>query len=208
LKVPVEIVDYDPEWPVLFEKEKNRILSVIGKKVIAVEHVGSTSVPGLGAKPIVDIMVGIRRLSDAQDCIKPLESIGYEYVPEYEASIPERRYFHRGPHIPNKHYHLHMVEHNSDFWTRHLLFRDHLRTHACTASEYCELKKQLAAKHRSNREAYTEAKTSFIESALSKALSQQMNRPTTSLHTDYTKPKQQNHPKQKPRGRGEGCVSS
>lgn len=167
----VKIVDYDPEWPILFEKEKAKILKAVGTKVVAVEHVGSTSVPGLGAKPIVDILVGIPHLSGARDCIEPLQTIGYEYVPEYEATLPQRRYFRKGPsNIPNKHYHLHMVEHNGEFWKHHLLFRDYLRTHADAASDYWKLKKKLAAKHRSNREAYTEAKTSFIKSVLSKAL--------------------------------------
>jgi len=171
LEAPVKIVDYDPEWPILFEKEKARILKAVGTKVVAVEHVGSTSVPGLGAKPVVDIMVGIPHLSGALDCLEPLESIGYEYVPEYEAAMPQRRYFRKGPaNIPNRHYHLHMVEYNSDFWKHHLLFREYLKTHVDAASEYWGLKKRLAAKHMSNREAYTEAKTAFIKSVLSKAL--------------------------------------
>jgi GrpB-like predicted nucleotidyltransferase (UPF0157 family) len=170
MEAPVKVVDYDPNWPLLFEREKAEILSVIAKKVVAIEHVGSTAVPGLGAKPIIDIMVGIRHLSDAQTCIGPLETIGYEYVPEYENAIPERRYFRKGPsNMPNKHYHLHMVESGSDFWRRHLLFRDYLRAHPHAAGEYNKLKRELAAKYRFNREAYTEAKTSFIESIVAKA---------------------------------------
>jgi GrpB-like predicted nucleotidyltransferase (UPF0157 family) len=170
METRVKVVDYDPNWPLLFEEEKAKILKVIAKKVVAVEHVGSTAVQGLGAKPIVDIMVGIRHLSDAQGCIGPLETIGYEYVPEYEDSIPERRYFRKGPsNVPNKHYHLHMVEYSSDFWRRHLLFRDYLRAHPHAAREYYRLKKELATKYRFNREAYTEAKTLFIESIVAKA---------------------------------------
>jgi len=115
----VEVVDFDPRWPLIFEREKARILGVIGKKVVAIEHVGSTAVSGLGAKPIIDIMVGIRRLSDAQDCIGPLETIGYEYVPKYEVSIPERRYFQKGPsNVPNKHYHLHIKKRLVSFQTQ------------------------------------------------------------------------------------------
>ena len=167
---PVEIYDYDKEWPLKFAKEKANIMSVIGPRIVAVEHIGSTAVQGLCAKPIIDIMVGIRRLADAKHCIVPLQSIGYEYVPEYEASLPERRYFRKGPsEMPNKHFHLHMAEHDSDFWKRHLRFRDYLRTHPDTAQQYCELKKKLAAKHRLNREAYTEAKTEFIKSVVRKA---------------------------------------
>jgi GrpB-like predicted nucleotidyltransferase (UPF0157 family) len=170
MEAPVKVVDYDSNWPLLFEREKAKILGAIAKNVVAIEHVGSTAVPGLGAKPIIDIMVGICHLSDAQDCTGPLETIGYEYVPEYENSIPERRYFRKGPpNVPNKHYHLHMVEYGGDFWRRHLLFRDYLLVHPYAAEEYYRLKKELAAKYRFNREAYTEAKTLFIESIVAKA---------------------------------------
>ena len=174
---PVEIFDYDKEWPSKFLEERTKIMGVIGDMVVEVEHVGSTAVPGLCAKPIIDIMVGIRKLIDAENCIEPLESIGYEYVPEYEVSIPERRYFRKGPsEMPNKHFHLHMFEHGSDSWKRHLLFRDYLRTHPGAALEYCELKKRLAVKYRLNREAYTEAKTTFIEAIVSKANISQQSR--------------------------------
>lgn len=147
-------------------------MNTIRNKVVAIEHIGSTAVPGLGAKPVIDIMVGLRKISDARDCIGPLRRIGYEYVPELEAEIPERRYFHKGPsNVPKKHYHLHMVEIHSEFWNVHILFRDYLRTHSDAAQEYYKLKTELAAKHRLNREAYTEAKTSFIRSTIAKARS-------------------------------------
>jgi len=162
--------NYDPKWPIVYEEEKAKILRAIGNRVVAIEHVGSTAVPGLGAKPIIDIMVGVSHLSDARECIEPLKKIGYEYVPEYEASIPERRYFRKGPsQVPNRHFHLHMVERTGSFWERHLLFRDFLRAHPIVARRYYQLKKELAAKHGSDHEAYTEAKTSFIESVLTKA---------------------------------------
>ncbi len=170
MKHPVKIVDYDLRWPVIYAREKDRILNVIGDKVVAIEHVGSTAVPGLGAKPIIDITVAVRRLSDAEGCIEPLGSIGYEYVPEYEKELPDRRYFQRGPKgVRNKHFHLHMVQHGGDFWKRHLMFRDYLRCHPDVAQQYCELKRKLAEKHGRNREAYTDAKTSFVESVLAEA---------------------------------------
>ena len=168
-KREVMIVDYDPQWVMLYEKEKDMILSVIGHMVIAIEHIGSTAVCGLGGKPIIDIMVAVRHLTDAEKCIEPLRSIGYEYVPEYETTIPERRYFHKGSPPEEQHYHLHMVEKRSDFWKRHLLFRDHLRAHPDVAQRYYQLKKELASKYGSNREAYTNAKTSFIESTMAEA---------------------------------------
>jgi len=165
------VVDYDPRWPLIFEREKTKILGVIANKVVAIEHVGSTAVPRLGAKPIIDIMVGLSHLSDAQGCIEPLKTIGYEYVAKYEVTIPERRYFRKGPsNVPNKHFHLHMVEYNSDFWKRHLLFRDYLRARPKAARAYDRLKRELAAKYRFDREAYTKAKTFFIESKVAKTI--------------------------------------
>ena len=169
-KRKVVIVYYDPQWPRLYEKERALIQKVIGHIIVVIEHIGSTAAPGLGAKPIIDIMVAVNHLKDAEKCIKPLESIGYEYVPEYEESIPERRYFHKGHPPKEQHYHLHMVELTSDFWKKHSLFRDYLRTHPKVAQEYYELKKRLAVKYGSDSEGYTEAKTSFIESIVAKAM--------------------------------------
>jgi len=169
---PVVIVEYDPRWPALYEEEKDRILTVIGDLVVAIEHIGSTAVLGLGAKPIIDIMPAVRSLADAEQCIEPLEGIGYEYVPEYNALIPERRYFHKGPEDART-VHLHMVEQTSEFWERHLSFRDWLRTHREDAQEYYRLKKELAARFGRDREGFTDAKTPFIQSIVARARSVQ-----------------------------------
>lgn len=169
----IEIADYDPQWAILYEEEKRRILEVVGDMVVRIEHIGSTAVPNLGAKPIIDIMVAISHLNDSQKCVEPLKSIGYEYVPGFEATLPERRYFRKGHPPKEQHYHLHMVELTSDFWKKHLLFRDCLRTHAKVAQEYYELKKRLANKYGSNHEVYNTAKTSFIESVTAKAKGRQ-----------------------------------
>ena len=117
------IVNYDPRWPRRFKEEKARILAAIGPWARSVEHVGSTAVPGLAAKPIIDILVGLRSLEDAKECITRLEAIGYEYIPEYEAIRPERRYFRKGP-TESRTHHLHMVETSSGFFRNHILFRD------------------------------------------------------------------------------------
>lgn len=165
----VRIVEYDPRWPELYEQEKRLILGVIGQTVVDIEHVGSTAVRGLRAKPIVDIMIAVIHLRDAAKCVEPLEKIGYEYVAEHEKLIPERRYFHKGKPPKEQHYHLHMVELTSYFWRRHLLFRNYLRTHPEVAQEYADLKRKLAAQYGSDREGYTTAKTHFIESVVTKA---------------------------------------
>ncbi|MFQ5951682.1 MAG: GrpB family protein [Candidatus Geothermarchaeales archaeon] len=167
MSLPIIISDYDPQWPILFQEEKARILDAIGDRIVAVEHIGSTAVPGLGAEPIIDIIVGVRSVVDAEKCINPLERIDYEYVPDYEEELPERRYFRKGP--PEEHRHLHMVEVTNDFWERHLLFRDFLRAHREVAQEYYQLKKRLAVKHGSDHEGYTHAKTKFIKFVVDEA---------------------------------------
>jgi GrpB-like predicted nucleotidyltransferase (UPF0157 family) len=162
------IADYDPRWPILYAQERELILSVTGQDLVAIEHIGSTAVPGLGAKPIIDIMAAVGSLSDAERCISPLARIGYEYVPEFEDVMPERRYFRKSAGRTRTH-HLHMVELESDFWRRHLLFRNFLRAHPATAEQYYCLKKELALKFRTNLEAYTDAKTSFIKEVVERA---------------------------------------
>lgn len=164
----LRLVDYDPTWPILYEEEKDSILGVIGDFIIDIQHIGSTAVPGLGAKPIIDIMVAIHRLTLVEKCVQPLQTIGYEYRGEY--GIPGRHFFRKPPSDSGaRTHHLHMVEKESDFWERHILFRDFLRVHPEEAQRYHQLKKELAAKFASDRDAYTEAKTSFIESLVKKA---------------------------------------
>jgi GrpB-like predicted nucleotidyltransferase (UPF0157 family) len=152
----------------MFEEDRGKILGAVGEYVSAVEHIGSTSVPGLAAKPIIDVMVAVRSLSDAPACVGPLAAVGYEYVPKHEAVMPERRFFRRGPSGAGTH-HLHMVERSSAFWEEHLLFRDYLRARPEAAAEYERLKRELAARHGSDRGAYTDAKTDFIKSAVERA---------------------------------------
>lgn len=164
------IVDYDPQWPTIFDKEKTRLLDAIGSYVTAIEHIGSTSVPNLGAKPVIDIMVGLRHLADAAHCIAPLENLGYVYVPDFEDAMPYRRYFRKTlPHDPHEHtHHIHMVETQHEFWSRHLLFRDYLRTHPDDAAAYEKLKRELAPQFTSGSE-YADAKTEFITAIMAKA---------------------------------------
>ena len=110
-----------------------------------VERVGSTAVPGLGAKPVIDVMVGVSQLAEAEGRIGALEGAGYEYVQKYEIELPERRYF-RKPRLGPSAYHLHCVVKGSSFWVRHLAFRDYLRAHPESAAAYCELKRELAVR--------------------------------------------------------------
>ncbi|MCC7352444.1 MAG: GrpB family protein [Anaerolineae bacterium] len=165
----VVIVAYDPRWSVMYEEEKGFLLNLLGDALAAVEHIGSTAIPGLGAKPIIDIMAAVRRLADTEACIPALARGGYEYAPEFEVVIPERRFFRKGPPGARTH-HLHVVELTSEFWDRHLLFRDYLRAHPDVAEEYLQLKKALAVRFAADRPSYTEAKTDFIQGVVHKAL--------------------------------------
>jgi GrpB-like predicted nucleotidyltransferase (UPF0157 family) len=155
----VIIADYDPQWPAMFEAERSFVRQAIGGAAIEIEHVGST-VSGLAAKPIIDIMIAVSDLDEARErCVKPISDLGYHYVPEYEAVMPERLYFNKGePHSR----HIHMVELDSSFWKRHLLFRDYLRDHPAVAQEYATLKKLLAKEHGTDMDGYTEGKSEFI----------------------------------------------
>ena len=168
----MRIVDYDPAWPILYKEEEKRILGAVGNKLVCIEHIGSTAVPGLGSKPIIDIMAGVLGVPDAEECMLLLQDLSYtDVTPQPEE--PDWYYclgrIYQGESSSLLNYHLHLMRFMSDFWKKHLLFRDYLRTHSETAQQYHELKKKLAKKYGSNRRGYTAAKTSFIESVLDQA---------------------------------------
>jgi GrpB-like predicted nucleotidyltransferase (UPF0157 family) len=175
---PIRIDGYDPRWPGLYEGEKWLLERHSDGRLIAIEHVGSTSVPGLAAKPLVDIMGGVISLADADALVEPYEAIGYQYVPEYEDQLPERRYFRKPSDLITRVtlFHLHVVEVDSEFWTRHLLFRDYLRSHPDVADEYAMLKRRLAVEYASDPLGYTDAKTDFIRSIEARAAAREGRR--------------------------------
>ena len=158
---PIEIVEYNPDWPGLFVLERDHILAACGGSIQQIEHIGSTAVPGLPAKPIIDILAGVDSLSTADRLVPMIKSIGYEYVSIFETDLPERRYFVKEGEQADL-VHIHMVVVGTDFWRRHILFRDYLRSHADIRDEYGRLKRSLAERYRDNRSDYTDAKTDFI----------------------------------------------
>jgi GrpB-like predicted nucleotidyltransferase (UPF0157 family) len=164
---PVRIVDYDPSWPDLFQTECQALGEVFEGRVV-VEHVGSTSVPGLAAKPIVDILIGAASLKIIESRAPAIEALGYRYRPEFEEALPMRRYFEKPPETGQTH-HLHCVEEGGDFWRDHLLFRDFLRGHPEVAVDYAALKRDLARRYGRDREGYSDAKSSFIEAVKTRA---------------------------------------
>ena len=159
---PVVVVPYDESWPSLFEEERARIERAIGPWVEEIEHVGSTAVTGLAAKPVIDIMAGVKSLDDSPILVERLVGLGYEYVPEFERVLPFRRYF-RKMREGRRTHQIHLVERsNAEWWDRHLLFRDYLRANPEIAGEYARLKHELSGRFGEDREAYTDAKADFI----------------------------------------------
>lgn len=151
---PVEIFAANADWGVAAAAEVQR-LSQFGP----VEHIGSTAIPGLAAKPILDLMLGV---SDLDAAIEPIEALGYLHDQSWDAILANRRYFWRG--APDNHtHHLHVVPFDGAFWQRHLLFRDRLRADAALVAEYEALKRDLASRFTNDRDAYTAGKAAFIE---------------------------------------------
>jgi len=166
----IEVRDYDPRWPVLFEDECNRLRAVLDP-TLKIEHMGSTSVSGLAAKPIIDILVGVPSLSQARSTfVKPLMQLGYSYIPEYEAWLPEELFFRKGMPGPWTH-HLHVMEQSNPRWRDFLLFRDYLRLNPEIAAAYGSLKKSLAAKFGTDIEGFRKAKHQFVRKITERALS-------------------------------------
>ncbi|MBL8145130.1 MAG: GrpB family protein [Anaerolineae bacterium] len=163
----IVIADYDPAWPVLAAEEIARIRASLGDRLLAIEHVGSTSVPGLAAKPLLDLMGGLQTLDEARVCVPHTEALGYHYEPG--DSIPDRVYFNKGPEGARTH-HLYLVELGGEYWVRHIAFRDALRADPALAADYAALKRLLAAKYGTDRLGYTEAKSDFITAVEAKAL--------------------------------------
>ena len=163
---PVVIVPYDPDWPRIFEAEKKLIQAMIGGIIRSLEHCGSTSVPGLWAKPIVDVIAGVDGADDADVCKGLLQSVGYDDVSP--GDNPDWYYcLGKGPHSPG--FHIHIVREGSPHHTKHILFRDWLRTHPADVDAYMELKIRLSKKYRDDRVTYNESKTAFINEIVEKS---------------------------------------
>lgn len=160
---PVVIVEYDPDWPERFERERERVAAALGDAVERIEHVGSTAVPGLAAKPVLDLDAVLRDPDGWERCVEPLDAAGYEHW--RRGDFGDRRFFRRfddGVRVA----HLSLVGPESLVLREHLALRDLLRGDRELARRYGELKRGLAATHSEDRLAYTEAKTAFVLEAL------------------------------------------
>jgi len=159
--VKVTIVEYRPEWRKLFEDEKRVIQTALGEVSAQIEHIGSTAVAGLAAKPVIDLMVGLEDFSIADNLVPKIEALAYEYIKKYEAVMPFRRFFTKEQAGIRTHQ-IHLVGIGSEFWERLVLFRDYLRQHPGVAAKYALLKKELAGREWADVNEYADAKTEFI----------------------------------------------
>lgn len=166
LKDEIAVVDYDPQWPILFEEEKEHLLSCLPfGLIVRIEHFGSTAVKGLAAKPIVDMLVEVTSLEETRRRIAPvLEAQGYDYFwrpTTGDDTPPFYAFFIRRDEQGRRTHHIHMVEGHFEIWER-LLFRDYLAARPEIAARYQTLKLELARAYAHDRIAYTERKTEFI----------------------------------------------
>ncbi len=166
LPEPIRLSPYDPIWPARFEEERAALEGTIGDWIVdGVHHVGSTAVPGLEAKPIIDILAGVRSLKESQACFEPLARLEYMYAPYL---VEEMHWFCK-PHPNRRTHHLHLVPVASNRYADELAFRDRLRELPELASEYAALKRRLASRFVDDRDAYTDAKSDFVRGVLEQA---------------------------------------
>lgn len=163
----VKLSKYDKKWTKLFETEKQLLLGTLGSDIIAIEHIGSTAIPGIPAKPLIDINIAVSSIDDAATgkFIAPLRKLGYAYMHKF----PDRCFFAKGPEEKRTH-HLNLVKAgNGSGWTDCILFRDHLRRNKPARDEYAALKTKLAEQFPLDRESYTQAKEKFIQKIIRQA---------------------------------------
>ena len=169
---PLEIVDYDASGPAAFEAERERLRAALGELALRIEHKGSTAVPGLAAKPVIDIQVSVARLQPMSAYREPLRGAGYTHRAHPDDSFCP--FFHRPARWPHSH-HVHVVEAGGAEERRTLAFRDALRGDTALAEQYAALKRRLAPLHAADdpeaRDAYAEAKGEFVEGVLATVVS-------------------------------------
>ncbi len=162
---PIVVVSYDPQWAAWFARVGAQLREVLGPVALRIDHIGSTSVVGLAAKPILDLQISVADFEPLDAFLLPLESLGYVF----RAENPEqsKRYFRESPGMPRTHIHIRRV----GSWSEQLslLFRDYLRAHPEEARRYADLKYQLAAQLGEDRQGYVDAKDPFIWETLKKA---------------------------------------
>lgn len=164
----VQVVPYDQAWSQLYKAESGRIERALGRVVANIHHVGSTAVPGLAAKPIIDILLSVLSLNELDSSTRKLEKIGYEALGEF--GIPSRRYFRKDDMSGMRTHQIHAFAAGSHDLLRHIAFRDYLMAHPKVAAEYGRLKSDLANQYPSDIDRYISGKDSFVKEHEAKAL--------------------------------------
>jgi len=176
----IEVCEYDPAWPERFLAERKVLAAAFGERAKDIQHIGSTAVPGLGAKPIVDILVAVEALEQANDYRALLDQLGYVNVPHDEDA--RRLFFCKG--APRQ-FHLHVIKFRSWTYWKHIIFRDYLLEHPTTLEEYQCLKIVLANRFHDDRDAYVEGKADFIEMVMERAVKERLFYPNPFRRCPY-----------------------
>jgi GrpB-like predicted nucleotidyltransferase (UPF0157 family) len=158
----VQLQPYNPVWKTIFERDANLIRNVIGKYVIDIQHIGSTSIEGLDAKPVIDIAIGVESLDIVDEIALALKDLGYFRL---KVIIDGKVVFAKDTDVGRTHY-LHLENYNGNHWNDHLLFRDYLRSHAGTVKAYMKLKRELAKEFSADVSSYTDKKKLFVDEIL------------------------------------------
>lgn len=164
----VQVIAHDPNWSVKARQEAKRLQNTLGDVVVAIHHIGSTAIPAIYAKPIIDFLLEVDELDHIDQSITVMESLGYESMGEY--GIPERRYFRKNNAQGIRTYQVHTFRAGSDGAQRHLAFRDYLIAHPKEAQAYSALKRAQAAAHPDDIHAYMDGKDTFIKEHQAKAI--------------------------------------
>jgi GrpB-like predicted nucleotidyltransferase (UPF0157 family) len=157
----VEVVPHDPRWRDAFEAEAKHVAAALGENVVAIHHIGSTAIPNIYAKPIIDLLVEVRDITEVDGRGAAMESLGYEVMGEY--GIPGRRYFRKDNQEGIRTHHIHAFKAGSAEAGRHLAFRDYMIAHPDDAQSYGELKRKLAKEHPQSPDGYMDGKDGFIK---------------------------------------------
>lgn len=157
----VEVVPHNPQWRDAFAAEAKHVAAALGENVVAIHHIGSTAIPNIYAKPVIDLLVEVSDITEVDGRSSAMESLGYEVKGEY--GIPGRRYFRKDNQAGIRTHHLHVFAAGSAGVVRHLAFRDYMIAHPGEAQRYSELKRQLAQAHPQNIDGYMDGKDGFIK---------------------------------------------
>jgi len=162
----MEVVESSDRWPEMYEYEAKRLRRVLGDQIVRIHHIGSTSVPGLAAKPIIDILLEVRSVEALDGYADDMRRLGYE--PRGEFGIPGRRYYPKGG--DRRTHHVHAFTADDPHVFRHLAFRDYLRIHPESAAAYADVKRQAAAAHATDPDGYVAYKHAFVERIVEEAV--------------------------------------